>query len=364
MGVFAILTISILLTTRICLYIQNRKLKNAPIYERINYTINDKLSDKLPLSFIVITPNGVVTRVNKLLLAELNLKQDDVVNKDIKSITKIVHDKENVFPEYIEMLNAEKNVITPSANTFIHEPQKHIMNIAMGKTRITKDYTPTMQRFEKLMQSDDRKVLFGASGRRMNGNLYENSISFRIYRGDGTWEWVICMSIQRHKDNENILNEALVKTQRSEEQTEKNAHSLMMSISDILDLSEIESNTMGFNYCDVSLTMLLNDIISAQRINIESGVKLKVELSLQNILIRTNPCRLGQVLNNLINNADKFTEKGYVRVGCRCGEPEIVEFFVEDAGRGMSQNVHAHNFKCLFNDNRARRMFFLFGCAS
>lgn len=352
-------------------------------HKKIKYTINDDLFDKLPLNFIVITPDGVITRVDKLLLPELNLKHDDVVNKDIRDTIEIIHDKENVFPECIEMLNGEKNVITFDTNIFTCEPQKHIMNITMSKTWIfpwsydmdrnimvidlryfdylglqTKDYTLTMQQFEELVHLDGWKVLSEALEKQENGNLYENPISFRIHGEDGTWEWLegqstyvgqftdlpfhligICMSIQRHKDNENILNEALIKAQRSDELIEKNVHLLMMLISDILDLSKIESNTMEFNYCDVSLTMLLNDIISAQRINIKSGMELKTELPSQNILIRTDPCRLGQVLNNLINNANKFTGKGYVRVGCRCDRLEIIESFVENAGRGMFQTL-------------------------
>lgn len=383
MGIFTILAISILFIIIICPYIQNRFSQNMFQHKKIKYTINDDLFDKLPLNFIVITPDGVITRVDKLLLPELNLKHDDVVNKDIRDTIEIIHDKENVFPECIEMLNGEKNVITFDTNIFTCEPQKHIMNITMSKTWIfpwsydmdrnimvidlryfdylglqTKDYTLTMQQFEELVHLDGWKVLSEALEKQENGNLYENPISFRIHGEDGTWEWLegqstyvgqftdlpfhligICMSIQRHKDNENILNEALIKAQRSDELIEKNVHLLMMLISDILDLSKIESNTMEFNYCDVSLTMLLNDIISAQRINIKSGMELKTELPSQNILIRTDPCRLGQVLNNLINNANKFTGKGYVRVGCRCDRLEIIESFVENAGRGMFQTL-------------------------
>lgn len=272
----------------------------------------------------------------------------------------------------------------------------------------TKDYTLTMEQFSDLVHPDDRAQLFEALGKQLNGNLFEAPVSYRLHRGDDTWEWFeaqstyvgqlsdlpfriigICTSIQRHKDNENILNEALVKAQRSDELKsaflanmsheirtplnavvgfssilsttmgdleeqekaeyaaliEKNANLLMMLISDILDLSKIESNTMEFNYCNVSLTMLLNDVISAQRINIRNGVELKVELPSQDLLIRTDPCRLGQVLNNLINNANKFTEKGYIRVGCRCDNPEVIELFVEDTGRGMSEEVQSHIFE-------------------
>jgi len=49
-----------------------------------------------------------------------------------------------------------------------------------------------------------------------------------------------------------------------------------------------------------------------------------------------DPVRLRQVLNNLIGNAIKFTEKGYVRFGYRQSAPDKLEFIVEDTGIGMA----------------------------
>ena len=46
--------------------------------------------------------------------------------------------------------------------------------------------------------------------------------------------------------------------------------------------------------------------------------------------------RLHQVLNNLIGNAVKFTEKGYIRFGYRQSAPDKLEFVVEDTGIGMA----------------------------
>lgn len=48
---------------------------------------------------------------------------------------------------------------------------------------------------------------------------------------------------------------------------EKNSQLLMVLISDILDLSKIESNTMEFNFCNISLHQVLNEIGSAQSMN-------------------------------------------------------------------------------------------------
>ena len=52
----------------------------------------------------------------------------------------------------------------------------------------------------------------------------------------------------------------------------------MVLISDILDLSKIESNTMEFNFYNVSLHRVLNEIGSAQRMNMHEGVELLLDL--------------------------------------------------------------------------------------
>ena len=96
---------------------------------------------------------------------------------------------------------------------------------------------------------------------------------------------------------------------------EKNSQLLMVLISDILDLSKIESNTMEFNFCNISLHQVLNEIGSAQSMNMKKGVELLLDFPGQEVAIYTDPTRLSQVINNLVNNAIKFTSEGNIRIG-------------------------------------------------
>ena len=126
---------------------------------------------------------------------------------------------------------------------------------------------------------------------------------------------------------------------------EKNGELLMLLISDILDLSKIESNTMEFNICTFSLNEMLIDIARMQRLNVKPGVKLMIDLPEEDMKVTADPARLGQVMNNLINNAVKFTTKGNIQIGYHRAGEGVVELFVEDNGKGMSEEVLCHIFE-------------------
>ena len=60
--------------------------------------------------------------------------------------------------------------------------------------------------------------------------------------------------------------------------------------------------------------------------------------------VYTDPARLSQVINNLVNNAIKFTSEGNIRIGYRPAPSENVKIFVEDTGTGMPKEVLEHIF--------------------
>lgn len=271
----------------------------------------------------------------------------------------------------------------------------------------TRDYTLTAEEFAYLIHPDDRQSVIDALSLQLDGSLYEAPVEYRLRRDDGSWEWFeaqstyvgqlketpfrvvgICMSTQKYKDTEDKLNEALRKARRSDELKsvflanmsheirtplnaivgfssllaygesdltkddiieftsliEKNSQLLMVLISDILDLSKIESNTMEFNFCSISLHQVLNEIGSAQRMNMQKGVELLLDLPRQEVTIYTDPTRLSQVINNLVNNAIKFTSEGNIRIGYRSASSGRVKIFVEDTGTGMVKEVIEHIF--------------------
>lgn len=124
----------------------------------------------------------------------------------------------------------------------------------------------------------------------------------------------------------------------------KSGERLMAIINDIIDISKIESDQMKIDIKDVNITNTLTEIVEIQKetnellINKNIELRLNLPISFENIIIKTDENRFTQIINNLINNASKFTGKGFIEVGFRLKENSSVEFYVKDTGYGIPED--------------------------
>lgn len=127
----------------------------------------------------------------------------------------------------------------------------------------------------------------------------------------------------------------------------KNCGLLLALINDILDLSRIESGTMEFVFAEHNLPLLLKTVHDSQRLNMPSGVELVLRMpESEKKYLKTDSVRLQQVVNNLINNAAKFTTSGFITFGYEEDEqPGYTRIFVEDTGVGISEEGIRHIFE-------------------
>jgi signal transduction histidine kinase len=115
-------------------------------------------------------------------------------------------------------------------------------------------------------------------------------------------------------------------------------------IDDIIDVSKIEAKQMTISPAPMNLNELMNELHTFFNSYLQANNKERVTLILDDsefidqCVICADSFRLRQVLNNLISNASKFTEKGYIRFGYRKSAPDALEFVVEDSGIGMRNN--------------------------
>lgn len=116
-----------------------------------------------------------------------------------------------------------------------------------------------------------------------------------------------------------------------------NAELLNTIVNDVLNLSEIDSNTMSINCKREVLQPLCKAAVESVRHKVQPGVDLQLAEDLPEISLRTDSRRLMQILVQLLSNASKFTAQGSIRVGYDVDEEAgIVRIYVADTGIGVS----------------------------
>ena len=263
---------------------------------------------------------------------------------------------------------------------------------------------------ERTVHPDDLKEVKLLFGRALTGEDTNTRLNFRQRNADGEYEWWeyrssvitgltqdslynilgVCQSIQRYKTAEQEMREARDKALQTDKlksaflanmsheirtplnaivgfsdllsdtsgfTTEevaqfiatinKNCGLLLALINDILDLSRIESGTMEFIFAEHNLPLLLKTVHDSQRLNMPPGVELLLRMPEgDKKYLQTDNVRLQQVVNNLINNAAKFTFSGSITFGYEEEEePGYTRIFVEDTGVGISEEGIRHIFE-------------------
>ncbi|MBK7642166.1 MAG: response regulator [Planctomycetes bacterium] len=121
----------------------------------------------------------------------------------------------------------------------------------------------------------------------------------------------------------------------------RNADNLMHLIDDVLDISKIEAGRLQLQSAPCSLFGILSEVRSVMGARAaRKGLEFRVEIPrpVPDGIV-TDDLRLKQVLLNLVGNAIKFTEHGFVRLSVGCREARAGEarlwFRIEDTGIGL-----------------------------
>lgn len=140
------------------------------------------------------------------------------------------------------------------------------------------------------------------------------------------------------------------------------ADSLLALINDILDITKIEANQLLLEaspFCPLDITDKLNAIFAEQFRGAQLGFRMEIDPTIPRQLVG-DPLRISQVLNNLLNNALKFTEQGEVIVRLdapgRTDKSAVIRFTVEDSGIGIDEDTLPRIFD-EFTQAKAARQF-------
>ena len=302
-----------------------------------------------------------------------------------------------IFPWFFDI---EQNKMIIDARWFTH------LGIPVG------DCTLTADEFAARVHPEERDGLIEALMSQIAGKLNTDLFTYRLQRADGTWEWFqeksvylgrtegapyrivgVCQSIQNHKIVEqnliaardraqesdrlksafltnisheirtplnaivgfsNLLTHGDIAIDSSEGQEfvsliNTNSNQLLALISDVLDLSKIESGTMEYNFAECGLGRLLSDIYHNYLLDMRPDVRFDLMLPDEDMKNTTDAVRLRQVLDHLLSNAAKFTFAGHIGLGYAiAADVRTVELFVEDTGCGIPEDKQRDIFKRFF----------------
>lgn len=422
-----------------------------------NYEYSDRMLEAMQTSVVFFDPEGIVYRVNSLACRDLKIEKNPE-NCKVNRMLSIIHNNTDIFPGLMTQLyNSDTGQVWFPSEAFIrcHIGQvqffvngcimrmqdgnylltfrnitdevthEHILSMILARTKIFPwfydmdrnkmlidehwfsylgipkgDCTISSEDFFALVHPDEREMLSEALRRQLVDHEIQDSFSYRLRRGDGTWEWFseqsmymgktddglpyrivgVCQSIQDHKIIEENLRAARNKAQesdklksaflanmsheirtplnaivgfsdllatgyteiKSEEAKEfaglinKNCNILLTLVSDVLDMSRIESDSMNFSFSEHSLVKFLSDIHEKYKDKIPGQIKFNLLLPSGDVKIKTDSLRLKQALFHLLDNAVKFTKNGHIDMGCTCSsDGKNVCLFISDTGIGI-----------------------------
>ncbi|HEY1059766.1 MAG TPA: ATP-binding protein [Limnobacter sp.] len=145
-------------------------------------------------------------------------------------------------------------------------------------------------------------------------------------------------------------------------------NNLLALINSILDLSKLESDMFKLEQCPFRFDDVLEEVFgtlgntaSHKNIRLHYTLKSRNMQSILNNLVG-DPLRIGQVFKNLVGNAIKFTQRGYVSVSAKVLERQddlvTLQFSVSDTGIGMSKDKLQNVFdKFTQADSSTTRMY-------
>ena len=131
-----------------------------------------------------------------------------------------------------------------------------------------------------------------------------------------------------------------------------NGKQLLKLIDDIIDIAKIEAEQLSINKSSACLNTIMDDIYlqfkqEQHRLNKEH-ISFTINKQKDNPQIYTDIVRLKQILSNLLNNALKFTNKGYIKVGyeaIKINKIPYFRFYVSDSGIGIPEEKSSIIFK-------------------
>lgn len=126
----------------------------------------------------------------------------------------------------------------------------------------------------------------------------------------------------------------------------KSSDNLLKIISDMLSISNIDSDESALTYENISIDALCSDLIQEMQEQVKPGVNLYYSSCNTDYILASNRNILYQILYNLVHNAVKFTQNGEVELSYQIdNNRKRLRFYVRDTGPGIDHELKEKIFE-------------------
>ncbi len=145
-----------------------------------------------------------------------------------------------------------------------------------------------------------------------------------------------------------MLEKSSERNKSYEKAISRNAQRLFTLTSDILDVARIETQTLKLNKCNFDLNQEIESVIKDATEKPDwTDIRGKVGFVFEpqnSSMIYGDRDRINQVIQNIVNNAVKFTEVGTIAISVEDNQSRGTMVTVTDTGTGIDQEILARIF--------------------
>lgn len=121
---------------------------------------------------------------------------------------------------------------------------------------------------------------------------------------------------------------------------------LLDLVNNVIDIADMDSQTDDIPKKQVDVDACCQECLELIRQNLKAGIELQYMPSSAPVEVCTVEIWMKRVLLGLLNNANKFTETGFIRLSYEEDKPNrLVRFIIEDSGPGIDENYRDSIFE-------------------
>jgi len=297
-----------------------------------------------PDSININTVDGIYVDINEGFTAIMGYTKEEIIGSSSldKNIWVYPEDRERLVSELkeygmIKNLESEfkaKDGTTKtalmSANLITINNVPHILSITRDITERKNAENELRVAKEKAEESNRLKTAFLANLSHELRTPMNGILGFTELLDDDT------LTAEERREYINVINDS--------------GHSLLEVITNLMDISKIDSRQIETRVRSFNLNNLLNELMNwfkSERI-IRDKSHLKIELLKAfpdgESIISSDPGKIRHILSLLLHNAAKFTTEGFIYFGYSVQDQKI-RFFVQDSGKGIPKIKHEAIFE-------------------